>query len=76
MIIIHLNIRVRLYVQWMLRNTQLPCYVSVLNYASISSAGYTVKKSGETIEKGCSALPSLPEGLTIDLRGLGGHSGR
>ncbi|KAK7476888.1 hypothetical protein BaRGS_00031891, partial [Batillaria attramentaria] len=40
-----------------------------------ASLGFTVKKSGETIEKGCSDLPSLPDGLSINLRGLGGHIG-
>ncbi|XP_070178677.1 uncharacterized protein [Littorina saxatilis] len=45
-------------------------------YTKIASVlGYTVKKTGETIQKGCSDLPSLPDGLTINMRGLGGHSG-
>ncbi|XP_076439016.1 uncharacterized protein LOC143277925 [Babylonia areolata] len=38
--------------------------------------GYTVKRSGETIEAGCSDLPSLPAGFSINLRGLGGYAGQ
>lgn len=45
-------------------------------YVRLAAAlGFTVKKSGETIQKGCSSLPALPDGLSVNLRGLGGHSG-
>lgn len=37
--------------------------------------GFTIKKSGDQIQPGCSDLPKLPEGLVVRLSDLGGNTG-
>lgn len=38
--------------------------------------GFTIKKSGDQIQPGCSDLPKLPEGLVVRLSDLGGNTGK